>query len=643
MHCIELISSVAKRLTKKKRLNFWVLLLAPLGLIAISLTLTASYITNSVICASILGLAMAMLLAVLVKFAHLLKKTSNREAARLLDDELRCKERFLTIATLSPDSSELIAASLEAISTQGEELSKNFVLSERLPISLEKPARVSACISPIFLLVLIALFWMLPAETKSFSADLANHTAKHIEQLKQIANANDLLPSHINENLLELVRAIEEDGIISEEVANKAEALLEEFAKLESNPPSTFPKTAEKEREQPEDKPDDQEKKENEQQSDQREQLDKQRQTDSSKEQEDKQSSRSDSDEEEKDDSSSQRGSCDKEKKDGASSGDDSNKGEHSKKTGKAEKPEEQKQSSGEQQPNSTKEDSGSSGNKQQQGSATQAGKSDTQGKDGSAQNANSQAEGKRENSQKQDSGGTKSDSNKLQSKEQNSKEQPGQKKEETKSDKLEKIGEKLEKIERKAQEYSQGAKEQEFPEKESSKQAKKENNNQQSSAANPKENKSNEEKGSANDAKQQPKQAENSEEKGEPRAGKKDTKNDLPAEKPDDSSAKQGAKRGEDSKNAVPTSKEAERFGPFDGGEDGSLDVAKAKKTEVTLPPEENIIVRHLGGADPKQYENKSEAVAKTKLGTREFKKPSASTGKLSQPIPVEYSDILR
>lgn len=87
-----------------------------------------------------------------------------------------------------------------------------------------------------------------------------------------------------------------------------------------------------------------------------------------------------------------------------------------------------------------------------------------------------------------------------------------------------------------------------------------------------------------------------------------------------------------------------APRFGPFDGGKDGNLKGKPEKVEEVSLlDNSEKIVVRSLGENDGKLYRNSGSAQAKTKLGEGEFAKPKSDIAESSQPIPVEYRDILR
>ena len=82
----------------------------------------------------------------------------------------------------------------------------------------------------------------------------------------------------------------------------------------------------------------------------------------------------------------------------------------------------------------------------------------------------------------------------------------------------------------------------------------------------------------------------------------------------------------------------------PFSGGDSGNLDPKDAQIDSIDMPTgEEKIIVRSVGASDKKLYKNKPGARSKTELGSAEFTKPVADVSKSSQPIPVEYGDILR
>ena len=63
----------------------------------------------------------------------------------------------------------------------------------------------------------------------------------------------------------------------------------------------------------------------------------------------------------------------------------------------------------------------------------------------------------------------------------------------------------------------------------------------------------------------------------------------------------------------------------------------------QLELPKDEKIIVRGLGEEDSKVYKNKAGAKARRKLGSDQFKKPKSEVSEDSQPIPVEYKDMLR
>jgi hypothetical protein len=86
-----------------------------------------------------------------------------------------------------------------------------------------------------------------------------------------------------------------------------------------------------------------------------------------------------------------------------------------------------------------------------------------------------------------------------------------------------------------------------------------------------------------------------------------------------------------------------AQRFGPFSGGDDGMLDKKDLGTQDVVIPQEEKIVIKTLGAADDKRYKNSGEAKSRLEIGATEFQKPQADVADRSQPIPVEYQDILR
>ncbi len=86
-----------------------------------------------------------------------------------------------------------------------------------------------------------------------------------------------------------------------------------------------------------------------------------------------------------------------------------------------------------------------------------------------------------------------------------------------------------------------------------------------------------------------------------------------------------------------------AQRFGPFGGGDKGLLEGKDRSSETVSIPQEEKIVVRTLGAADNKRYKSDGEAKSRLEIGATEFQKPKADTAEGSQPIPVEYQGILR
>ena len=76
---------------------------------------------------------------------------------------------------------------------------------------------------------------------------------------------------------------------------------------------------------------------------------------------------------------------------------------------------------------------------------------------------------------------------------------------------------------------------------------------------------------------------------------------------------------------------------------DENALNLDKAKMEKVEIPAEEKIVVRSLGDREAKLYRHRAGAHAKTQLGSADFKKPEAESGQTTQPIPVEYRDILR
>ncbi|MCC6953851.1 MAG: hypothetical protein IT290_07010, partial [Deltaproteobacteria bacterium] len=142
-----------------------------------------------------------------------------------------------------------------------------------------------------------------------------------------------------------------------------------------------------------------------------------------------------------------------------------------------------------------------------------------------------------------------------------------------------------------------------------------------------------------ANDAKPNPDQA-----------GKKaGGKNTGQEKKREDSQPNAGEDEGSDQSASGDGSKapnandNAQRFGPFEGGTDGSILKGNEEQTRVEVPKEESLVIRGLGREDPRLYRNKEGTAAQRELGSAEFKKPEAETSRERQPIPPEYSDLLR
>jgi len=64
----------------------------------------------------------------------------------------------------------------------------------------------------------------------------------------------------------------------------------------------------------------------------------------------------------------------------------------------------------------------------------------------------------------------------------------------------------------------------------------------------------------------------------------------------------------------------------------------------QVAVPEEEDkMTIRHLGSEEKKEYLNQPGSKSRTDLGNGDFEKPKAEVDKKSQPIPVEYQDLLR
>jgi hypothetical protein len=86
----------------------------------------------------------------------------------------------------------------------------------------------------------------------------------------------------------------------------------------------------------------------------------------------------------------------------------------------------------------------------------------------------------------------------------------------------------------------------------------------------------------------------------------------------------------------------EAEKAGPFAGGDEGpGLDTPEAGE-KIDVPREEKIMVRDLGAEDPRRYSNKPGARARTELGSDEFKKTENDRARSEQSIPLEYRGVL-
>ncbi len=616
----ELIGQVRTKLRRERLLNFVFALLAPMLVLATSIALLALGAVNRVLAFVLLGLGVAASIYVLRQTYGWLQRVTDAEAGTILDRMLSAKSRFLTIATAqarrSTDSIQVPADVLSAVIRQGDSLSEGFDADSALRFTFHPLSKRGALMSPILLGLLLFILLHSSSRTAESRPDIIAGRERALELRELIDNLAELPPS-LESELETLAAVLESDGLMSEAADEQLASALDAVRKLELEQ-KTEPPPAEQ---PPPPAPPEEPKEEKQTKQDAK-------QPEENKQQQDAQS---------KSDSKSPEGEKQEEGEDGGNEGEGKGKSGASggKEQGEGEGAEQGEKS---EQGQSSRE-AGEAGEKSQagdQGTSTEP-KGGDEGNEGEKQTEQGKDQGDgKQAGEKPGGDGTKSAGKSTQGGEQKAGE-PNDGASEGK-DELAQVRSKLESIEAEQQKQAQQegdargdqgkAQEQKGQEKKNgtsgSDRGEKEAKEQSMDEAPGDQDGKRSEKTSQSSA---PEDSSGSVEDGEEQDG---------SEQSDPGNIKRPEKLPEPSDRAT-------RFGPFEGGTEGELDLSKRNLERMEIPPEEKLMIRGSGTSEDKLYRNLSPARAKTALGPVDFKKPEADLSKSKQSIPVEYQDVIR
>lgn len=642
------IEEVRRRISRNNLLNLVLLLPTPLlgGVVLYLLFSNPLFPAARVIALTILAL-----LSYLLLFFRLVKLTPATavEAAKTIDLGLDAKERFSTLVSCDPNSND---GRVQLLSEQAKMQLAGADLRKIANFRLLRTSRNSLVLLP---LAIAAIIYLWPEKNRDPGAkQLSAVTA---EEIRQVIENSPNLPPEIIEDLATISQMLEEKGgfdfetlELIEESIQKIEQYEEALSHLKefSPPPPELPQPTEQKEK---DKTEEEQKKEEQRKDHSPPPQSKQESTEKDKDQPKPEQQDRSSDQSDPKDSKEQK--QDQQKEGSAKKDEQSNDSSSQQKPSESEPPQKsEEQKEGEKQKKEGEQGTGDGAGKGSQGDKEGAGKQqggEEKGKQGdkSAGKGESQdgAEGdsSAEKAGDKEAGkeGGKEGGGDLSSQLQQAKDVLG--------DAKEKNNRKGGQTDSQEQSNDQGDAPQEKTSSQQQSGSQQQQQQQQTDGGGDSEQsgkgtKQGKEKGKTGDQSQQ---------ESTPEAGVKGEQRDSGGKEGD--GQKEGEQKGDGkedrpidaTKFGTPQGRPSDREGTTkelpDVGDKGGGTKALPDGKRVEVPKEEEQLKpQHLGGEENKLYRNQPGSKARTAIGSQEFEKPKAELGKSSQPIPVEYQDLL-
>lgn len=658
----DLIQTVRARLERFRRINFALAFLCPL-LIGVITALLVTYRHTSLELRITLTLSSVSLALLFLRgIFHLWQKPSPADAAAIVDRATSAKERFVTLASLTKEASDLFPRSLAAVEAQTVQFTNRFDLTKEVPFTLHRYSKISLWSSPILAALAVFLAVRITHRAPPTMEQLAEGQ-KQAEVLKELAENLPTLPDSVKDDLRETAESLEEEGITSDVAADQIEELLDKVQELSQQETQQEKEEEAKKNEQREQANEQQQKQEQQQQNEQEQKQSDQQQKESGQENQKEQQAGKDQEKQKQEGSQSEQ-SPNSETKDGNKSEqkESEKQGEQSEQSGTQGKSGEQqdKQAQNGNQGEGEKQDekktttgvgegqgNGKNDANQNMGGQSQSGTDDSQAKEGDAKNQSGAQNQQNENVKKGERGNNQQ-GNQQGTPQPKSGAQGGSQKQ----SELKQVEQQLEQIQ-KDMEGKQG-------EQQSEQQGKGEGKKEQQTETALGNKKNGTEQQEANNHKGKSKKQELATQSlDKQKTPQQNQTGDKHAGTPSEKTPDQNKPEGNDKENpqaedlSVDKSRraeklpegtsEAQRYGAPGEGDQGPLTSEKDKHTQVAIPLEEKITVNSLGASDNKLYKNKPGSHAKTELGPADFSKVEPDNAKSRQPIPIEYKDLLR
>ncbi|MCB0361018.1 MAG: hypothetical protein KDD44_15320, partial [Bdellovibrionales bacterium] len=224
----ELLILLVRRSTRFRRYNF----LIAHGLTVSLGALVAASATTGVVpqwaTAMLAVLFLATAIYLVLKTRGLLPALKPAEAAEELDRSLNGKDRFLTVATVI--TTHATDAALDAVVRQADRLAAGYNLEQRLPFRLLPPAKHAVVLSPVLLGAALLLMVLRPDVTPA--PELRERAEQHAEELRELVENDSTLPPPLREQVLNLADALEERGLLGDDVQEMLDETLEDIQQL---------------------------------------------------------------------------------------------------------------------------------------------------------------------------------------------------------------------------------------------------------------------------------------------------------------------------------------------------------------------------------------------------------------------------
>lgn len=653
------IEEVRRRLSRNNLLNLLLLLPSPLlGLVVLRLLFSGAWFSA----ARLLTLLTVVALCYLLLFFRLLKLTpaTSAEAAGAIDLELNAKDRFSTLVCCDPNSSD---GRVKLLGEQAKLQLTNADLGKVAKFRLLRVSRNSLVLLPLLIAVVVYLW----PESESLQGE--SPSARTAQEIRQLIENSPALPPEIKEDLATISQMLEEKGgfdfetlELIEESIQKLDQFAEAVSELEElTPPQVNqPQPGKKQtpQEQKNSSPEDRKTPENKEQQKSGEKSGENRQDspENPPENSQKQSGAKQDSRQSGEQSNEQANDRAKDQAKDQSKDPDKDQGAEQSKDGNSPESKESKQESGQkqsgkdqQQQDGTGDGSGkgSQGDKQGGGGKQQGGQGKGEqgdksaGKGDSAGDAEEQQRGEQQGGKAGKNNGEKESGGDLSSQLQQAKDVLNDAK--AQNQKQDSGG--------KADSQEQSSEEQgESPDQKTTA--------QQGGAHQQQQQKQQEGGGGEDNAQQSGKGSKAGEKKG--KGGKESTPEAGVKGEERNSAGKEGEGQKEedqpgggkedlptsDTKFGTPQGRPSDREGTKelpDVGDKGGGTKSLPDGKRVEVPKEEQQLKpQHLGAEENKLYRNTPGSKSRTALGSQEFDKPEAELGKSSQPIPVEYQDLL-